>query len=43
MGREGGILADVYARRLSGLEEKLVYSSKLAENMVKFGIHEFVD
>ena len=33
---------DVYARRLSGLKDKLLCSFKLAMDMVEAGVREFV-
>ena len=39
----GWVLADVYARGLSGLEDKLVCCLKLAADVVGSGVWEFVD
>jgi hypothetical protein len=37
-GNVGWVLVDVYARRLSGLEDELVCSFRLAEVMIGIGI-----
>ena len=40
--RESLVLADVYAGRLPGLKDKLICHFKLAADMVRTGVREFV-
>ena len=42
MRKRGGYLVGVYVRRLSGLED-MVFSYKLAANVVRSGIQELIN
>ena len=42
-GKLGLVLVDIYAGRLFGLEDKLVYCFKLATDVVRCSIKELVD
>ena len=41
-GEAGCYIADVYARRLSRLKDKLIYCFKSVVDMIRGGIREFV-